>query len=678
MMNESLQIATHNDLDGVACAAIILRIFPNALIDFFNDEEILSSNKSYDIVFDLPKPSYAKKLIDHEDRSNGGKLFKITENDIVISNDNICQMVIDFFRINDEICNQISKKGNYIEDELIVEKRNIDFVIRYISGSHDKLFNFAAKWSSLGDTFFQTEEYSELLEEIEKKKKYYMLGIQGQLNDKLNSNTDVVVIDTREYLPYAFAKLGFDLAFDMGIPVVCLLYENNAELNHNRVEMSIKVNAKYMDEYDVSSFAISLGGGGTKDWSGASVENISQIFAGLSNYFPLSNISYLRLTKKSSSIKNTCLDKLFCIEFSANTLTSDLLARMMLNDIVSINRKLCALDEVDECVIIKKCNCVEYYISISSTNVIENIYCEIAAALCLDKDLIEKIVVTHFGIDAVKHLFRVSCSLESYILGDCQVYSQVRTAYNTAKKCGSVGILLEFVFEEAFRVVKRTFKETKIQQHGCSLGRLAVKMVSLKTDISGKTLSVVGNSQIGNIVITSLKETNKKAIINLITNSNCIRHDDVNVISYESFPSVCLCSDIIFFCSSSDKPIIDEGNSFLLKNCELAVDLGFPKNCDVRSDNIHKIIPLNEIVEFGKSVNEKREEEVKKIDCIIQSEISNIYSRLKLFVIEKIAAKMANDIIILPSDKAKLAYTIVYIKSLLERFNIDALTQMLQ
>ena len=68
------------------------------------------------------------------------------------------------------------------------------------------------------------------------------------------------------------------------------------------------------------------------------------------------------------------------------------------------------------------------------------------------------------GEDVVRHLFHVAASLDSMVVGEAQILSQVKQAYELATSVAATGPLTNSVFQGALRVAKRVATETAIQQ----------------------------------------------------------------------------------------------------------------------------------------------------------------------------------------------------------------------
>jgi glutamyl-tRNA reductase len=74
----------------------------------------------------------------------------------------------------------------------------------------------------------------------------------------------------------------------------------------------------------------------------------------------------------------------------------------------------------------------------------------------------------------VRHLFRVASSLDSMVLGEAQILSQVKQAYEQARQVGSAGPITHGFFQAALRVARRVAGETSLHRHRVSIPSVAI------------------------------------------------------------------------------------------------------------------------------------------------------------------------------------------------------------
>lgn len=107
---------------------------------------------------------------------------------------------------------------------------------------------------------------------------------------------------------------------------------------------------------------------------------------------------------------------------------------------------------------------------------------------------------TYTGRDCIVHLLRVASSLDSQIIGEGQILSQVKQAYLLAHDCGATGIVLNLLFHQAIATGKRGRTDTHIAYNAVSVSYAAVQLAEhLLGDVTGKTLLLFGAGQMAEL-----------------------------------------------------------------------------------------------------------------------------------------------------------------------------------
>ena len=134
------------------------------------------------------------------------------------------------------------------------------------------------------------------------------------------------------------------------------------------------------------------------------------------------------------------------------------------------------LDGVDEAVILSTCNRTEFYVETTDDgqqNLIE--------WLRNDQSLDEAASAALFWLDkedAIRHLFRVACGLDSMVLGEPQILGQLKDAYRHSDEHGSVGKQLNRLFHHTFSVAKKVRTDTEIGSSPVSVAYAAVNLAN--------------------------------------------------------------------------------------------------------------------------------------------------------------------------------------------------------
>ncbi|MCK5195456.1 MAG: glutamyl-tRNA reductase [Desulfobulbaceae bacterium] len=117
----------------------------------------------------------------------------------------------------------------------------------------------------------------------------------------------------------------------------------------------------------------------------------------------------------------------------------------------------------------------------------------------------EKYTYLHQGSDAITHIYRVSSSLDSMIVGEPQILGQLKDAYRQSSDRDGTGVILNRLLHKAFSVAKRIRTETNIGGSAVSISYAAVELAKkIFGDISGKKVMLVGAGEMAELAAEHL------------------------------------------------------------------------------------------------------------------------------------------------------------------------------
>ncbi len=115
--------------------------------------------------------------------------------------------------------------------------------------------------------------------------------------------------------------------------------------------------------------------------------------------------------------------------------------------------------------------------------------------------------------EAVHHLLRVACGLDSQMLGETQILGQVSQAFALARFGGTCGPLLTYVFSRAAHAGKKARSETGISAGNTSISHAAVDLLEKELgDLSAHDVLVVGAGETAELVVLALHKHGARAV----------------------------------------------------------------------------------------------------------------------------------------------------------------------
>jgi glutamyl-tRNA reductase len=188
--------------------------------------------------------------------------------------------------------------------------------------------------------------------------------------------------------------------------------------------------------------------------------------------------------------------------------------------------ELAALAEAAETMIISTCNRTEFYLAAANAR-------EAVARLELrltQREQLDHSVSAHFYRkvkgDAAHHLCRVVSGLDSMLLGETEIFGQVKQAYQAALDAGTTGSVLNRLFQRAFGVGKKVRTETSIQEGATSVGNVAVDLAEkIFGHLKDSQVMILGAGEMCRITAQSLVSRGARSIF--VTNRSFDRAQEL-------------------------------------------------------------------------------------------------------------------------------------------------------
>ena len=280
-----------------------------------------------------------------------------------------------------------------------------------------------------------------------------------------------------------------------------------------------------------------------------------------------------------------------------------------------------------EAVFLATCNRTELY-AVGDVNMVLN-----KMGLLLDSDewTFDNTQIFH-GTNAVEHLFRVAGGLDSAIIGETEVFGQVKEAYRTACEANTSGYYLHDLFHHAFRVSKRIRCETKLSEGSVSAGSLAVDIAERELgDLSTSCAVVVGAGEISTRMIRRLiaKRIKEIRLVNRTEShaEKIAEKYNVKLFNITELHHAANKANLIFTATAAPHTIIYPHH--VTAPC-LIFDLALPR--DVHTDVVNicgvKLWSLDDIVEKRLYTLEVRKQAASEAESIVLDESNRYKKRL--------------------------------------------------
>jgi len=174
--------------------------------------------------------------------------------------------------------------------------------------------------------------------------------------------------------------------------------------------------------------------------------------------------------------------------------------RLSLDDgaTAALRGELAGIAGLHEFTVLSTCNRVEFY----GVAAAPAAAAEVQARFCTRQRFVpaefEQFRLSLSGFDAVRHLLEVTAGLDSQMLGETEIFGQVKEAYGAAQAHGHTGPVLNRVFQKAFQAAKQVRTDTAISVGQVSVANVAVDLASnIFGDLAPTRILLVGAGEIG-------------------------------------------------------------------------------------------------------------------------------------------------------------------------------------
>ncbi|WP_037318514.1 glutamyl-tRNA reductase [Salegentibacter sp. Hel_I_6] len=237
----------------------------------------------------------------------------------------------------------------------------------------------------------------------------------------------------------------------------------------------------------------------------------------------------------------------------------------------------------------------------------------------------EKVAYVHKNKQAISHMFRVGTGLDSQILGDFEIISQLKLAFIRSKKIGLVNAFLERLVNAVIQASKRIKNETEISTGATSVSFASVQYILNNVpNVSDKNILLFGTGKIGRNTCENLIKHTQNTHITLINRTKdkaerIAGKFNLIVKDYADLQAEIRNTDILIVATGAQNPTISKELIYSNKDL-LVLDLSIPKN--VSEDVAHllnvKLVHLDQLSKITDKNLERRKQFIPEAEAIIE------------------------------------------------------------
>ena len=315
----------------------------------------------------------------------------------------------------------------------------------------------------------------------------------------------------------------------------------------------------------------------------------------------------------------------------------------------SINKEmvrtgLCHLNEyedIDEAVILSTCNRSELYAVVEDAQEDTGTLRQFLFDLTGNEEDIDEYLYCYEDEECIRHLFNVASSLDSLVLGEGQILSQVKQAYALARDANATSTILNTLFHRAIATGKRVRTETRIAYSAVSVSYAAVELArDIFGDLSNSNVLIFGAGKMAELTAQHLNSRGVKKIY--VAN----RHKDKAQALAEYFGGEAVAFDRAFKEATDIDIVVTSTGAphYVVKPCEtqqlmtkrhgrplVFIDIAVPRDVDPEVEEIKgvKLYNIDALEAVVDEHVEKRRHEARRAKKIVEEEIASLEDKFQ-------------------------------------------------
>jgi glutamyl-tRNA reductase len=289
--------------------------------------------------------------------------------------------------------------------------------------------------------------------------------------------------------------------------------------------------------------------------------------------------------------------------------------------------ELRAVHGVREALVVSTCNRVEVYVRADAAEPARRFFTS-RAPLAGDH------LYAKAGIDAVRHLFRVSASLDSMVVGEQQILGQVKEAYGLASAVQAAGAYFSRLCNRAFATAKRVRTETEIGRGATSMSQVAVELVEkIFGDLRGRAVLLAGAGKMGALSAKALAVLGADRI--LVTNRSQERglalaaQVNGHFRAWDELQRLLSEADVVIVSTGAPsyvltREMLEKAMKARRHRSICLIDLSVPRNVDPACGQLADVFPydVDDLEKVVAATHEARRGEAERAEAIVEAEVT--------------------------------------------------------
>ncbi|WP_457639419.1 glutamyl-tRNA reductase [Persephonella sp.] len=326
------------------------------------------------------------------------------------------------------------------------------------------------------------------------------------------------------------------------------------------------------------------------------------------------------------------------------------------DSLTDILEKIDRLPSIFESCILSTCNRVEVYgVSDSVDEAYEDILKILSSYSGIKIDELKKYIFLYRGKEAIKHIFQVSSSLDSMVIGEPQIVCQFKDSFSKAREHRAVKHVMTRLFDKAMNVSKKIRTSTGISRRAVSISYAAIELAKkIFGDLQDKNVLLLGAGEMAELAARHLASSGVRHIfVSNRTFEKAVQLADEfggSAIRFNKLFEFLPEADIIIVSTGAKEPILrkehfKEVNKIRRGKPVFIIDISVPRNV---ADDVNELenVYLYNIDDLKMVVDKNLEERriaAESAKIMIDEEVAKFDKWLKQLKVNPVIAKIRHN-----------------------------------
>jgi glutamyl-tRNA reductase len=298
--------------------------------------------------------------------------------------------------------------------------------------------------------------------------------------------------------------------------------------------------------------------------------------------------------------------------------------------------ELIATTGAAESLVISTCNRTEFYLVAPDAR---DAFARLEAHLA-EKTQLHDSATPHFyrmeKSAAARHLCRVVSGLDSMMLGETEIFGQVKQAYQSALDAGTTSTVLNKVFQRAFGIGKKVRTDTSIQTGSTSVGNVAVDLAEkIFGHLKDSEVMILGAGEMSRITAQSLVSRGARSIF--VSNRSFDRAEELasemggTALRFDDWQNALTRVDIVISSTGAPHAIVQRADVEKARRARkfrplFFIDIAVPRDIDPAVGEIEEVYlyDIDTLEQLADEARSRRQKQIEECDRIIDAELAKL------------------------------------------------------